>query len=75
MRRDTLFGLGAAAAFAAIAAASMAAAAEGPEAAKPRKAVVELFTSQGCSSCPPADALLGRLVDDPSLVALSFSID
>ncbi|MGB6348352.1 MAG: DUF1223 domain-containing protein, partial [Methyloceanibacter sp.] len=33
------------------------------------------FTSQGCSSCPPADALLGRLVDKPGLVALSFSVD
>jgi len=39
------------------------------------KAVVELFTSQGCSSCPPADALLGRLADEPELVALSFSVD
>jgi hypothetical protein len=44
--------------------------------ATPRnKAVVELFTSQGCSSCPPADALLGRLADEPELVALSFSVD
>lgn len=38
-------------------------------------AVIELFTSQGCSSCPPADALLGRLAEEPGLVALSFSID
>jgi len=37
--------------------------------------VVELFTSQGCSSCPPADALLGRLARRPGVVALSFSID
>lgn len=36
--------------------------------------VVELFTSQGCSSCPPADALLGRLAEDPSLLALSFHV-
>jgi hypothetical protein len=44
--------------------------------ATPRnKAVVELFTSQGCSSCPPADALLGRLAEEPELVALSFSVD
>ncbi len=38
-------------------------------------AVVELFTSQGCSSCPPADALLGQLADKPGVVALSYSVD
>jgi hypothetical protein len=54
---------------------SVACAAEGQEPAAASKAVVELFTSQGCSSCPPADALLGRLVEDKSVVALSFSID
>jgi hypothetical protein len=37
--------------------------------------VVELFTSQGCSSCPPADHLLSRLARKPGLVALSFPID
>lgn len=32
---------------------------------------IELFTSQGCSSCPPADRLVGALVDDPNLVIIS----
>ncbi len=39
------------------------------------RAVVELFTSQGCSSCPPADRLLGQLAQDPSLIALSVPVD
>jgi hypothetical protein len=38
-------------------------------------AVLELFTSQGCSSCPPADRLVGQFSNDPSLVALSIPID
>ncbi len=37
--------------------------------------VAELFTSQGCNSCPPADAYLGALADRPDVVALSFHID
>jgi hypothetical protein len=45
-----------------------------PACAEPR-AVVELFTSQGCSSCPPADKILGDLAKDPSLIALSLPID
>lgn len=37
--------------------------------------VVELFTSQGCSSCPPADAALKKLIDDGKVVALSYHVD
>ena len=71
-RRSLLIG-GAAAAGDAVAAARTATAkrpvaAEGPWA-------VELFTSQGCSSCPPADAYLGMLAKRPDIVALSFHVD
>jgi hypothetical protein len=45
-----------------------------PRAAELR-GVVELFTSQGCSSCPPADRYLAELAKDPSLVVLSWPVD
>jgi hypothetical protein len=48
--------------------------AAGPAAAETR-AVIELFTSQGCSSCPPADALLAEYADRDDVLALSFNVD
>lgn len=38
-------------------------------------AVLELFTSQGCSSCPPADAYLGELAKRPDVIALAWHVD
>ncbi len=57
------------AALAALLAATSASAGDRP------RGVVELFTSQGCSSCPPADRVLGDLARDPSLVVLSLPVD
>jgi hypothetical protein len=39
------------------------------------KGVVELFTSQGCSSCPPADAALNKLIDQGDVIALAYHVD
>lgn len=40
-----------------------------------RRVVVELYTSQGCSSCPPADELLHRLSKRDDVIALSLHVD
>jgi hypothetical protein len=39
------------------------------------KAVVELFTSQGCASCPPADAMLTSLAEEGDIIALAYHVD
>lgn len=46
-----------------------------PAVAKPVSAVLELFTSQGCSSCPPADALLHKFAERDDVLALSLPVD
>lgn len=43
--------------------------------ALPRPAVVELYTSEGCSSCPPAEEYLGELTGRNDVLALSFHVD
>lgn len=59
-----------------VAAAAVAAAGlTSPALAAERPVVVELFTSQGCSSCPPADALMEDLAMRDDLIALSFNVD
>ena len=37
--------------------------------------VVELYTSQGCSSCPPADKILGELAKNKNIISLTFNVD
>jgi len=39
------------------------------------KAVLELYTSQGCSSCPPADLLMHKLVQRKDVIALTLPVD
>jgi hypothetical protein len=49
-----------------------------PSPGAPPFAVIELFTSEGCSSCPPADRVLAEIVDeskDRNVLALSFHVD
>jgi hypothetical protein len=43
--------------------------------AQSRPTVVELYTSEGCSSCPPAEAQIGRLAKQEGVIALAFHVD
>lgn len=56
-------------------AAAVAAAASTASAGGGHRAVVELFTSQSCYSCPPAERFLGELVERDDVVALEFHVD
>jgi len=67
-RRALLAGAAALAGSAMLGSAARATPAAGPWA-------IELFTSQGCSSCPPADAQLGKFSRRPDIVALSYHVD
>lgn len=46
-----------------------------PAVAEQRPVVVELFTSQGCSSCPPADAIFSQLRDSENVIAIALHVD
>ena len=48
----------------------------GQSARQTQPVVIELYTSQGCSSCPPADSLLSEMIrNNPKLIALTLPVD
>ncbi len=51
------------------------AAAAGAQTTSEPAVVIELYTSQGCSSCPPADEFLAALAADPRVVPLALHVD
>lgn len=66
--------LGAGALVAIVAGASRSSNAAAPTAAAAAPVLLELFTSQGCSSCPPADALAERLAREPGVVVITRAV-
>lgn len=61
--------------FGAVTLSAIAGAVRADEPSAVHKTVVELFTSQGCSSCPPADALLREFSKRPDIIALSIHVN
>lgn len=47
----------------------------GAAAQEPAPVVIELYTSQGCSSCPEADAYFAELARQPGVIAIAFHVD
>ena len=58
----------------ALAATTLIVCASSPSRAEPAEKVIELFTSQGCSSCPPADRLAAKLASEPGTVLISLPV-
>lgn len=59
----------------ALAAAPVSAFAQSSPAGGPAPVVLELFTSQGCAFCPPADALMGQMIQQQNIIGLSCHVD
>ena len=75
MKNRHLFSRRSALAFATSLALGLSATGNSVIAADKQPVVVELFTSQGCSSCPPADKLLGELANQKNIISLSLNVD